>query len=88
MRLTSVLCLFISVESKKKYLSKNLKPNGSPKNLKPNGSPKNLVVFTHTKVLGQLIQQIDQMPQQQVRYHLEKYHSNTDSICGIYRALA
>lgn len=79
MRLTSVLCLFISVESKKKYLSKNLKPNGSPKNL---------VVFTHTKVVGQLIQQIDQMPQQQVRYHLEKYHSNTDSICGIYRALA
>lgn len=33
------------------------------------------------------MQWIDQVPKQQVRYHLEKYHSNIDSIRGICRAL-
>lgn len=48
-------------------------------------SPKNLVIFTYTEVLVQLIQQLDRVPQQEVKYPLEKYHSDTDSIYGIYR---
>lgn len=73
MRLTSVLYFFISV--KEKVVTK--KPKAQ--------SPKNLVVFTYTKVLVQLIQQLDQVLQQEVGYPLEKYHSDTDSIYGIYR---
>lgn len=39
-----------------------------PKNLKPNKSPENLVLCTLTNVLGQLIQQIHQVLQQQIKY--------------------
>lgn len=37
--------------------------------------------------MGQLMQRIDQVPKQQVRYHLEKHHSNIGSIRDICRAL-